>query len=395
MSSEVGAPDGAAGFVEHVRVHAPRWREAGRPDPDVFRVLAATGFLTERWAAGRRAGLRDALDLVASLAPLDGGVTLSVSLHSEVFLATLDRFGRHPLAPTLFGAGCRGDVVGATALTEDGGGSDPTRVTTTAHQQPDGSWHVRGHKRYTSNIDVATHCLVLARAHGGERRGPTLFLVDLDRPGVDRVGTYSTLGTDSLGAWRLELDTVLPSEAKLGPVGGGLPAILPALRYERLVAARGAVSAARHALDLSRSFLRHRAGGEEGRRLYDHSALGHMLADAWIRLDAADALIERLVVRDLERTATDADYAAAKHLATTTASAVADVAIQLMGGRGYTSAFPHERIWRDIRLTRIGGGTDQVMLGMVARSLDRASAADPIMDALVQADAPDPRPVES
>lgn len=391
MFSDSHPSDAVAGFIDHLREHSPQWRRAGRPGSELFTALAATGFLAERWRSGRRAGLRAALDLIGSVARIDGGVTLAISLHSEVFLATLDRFGRHPLAPQLFTQGCRGEVVGAAAITEDGGGSAPTTVTTTAHQLPDGTWHLRGHKRYVSNIDLATHCLVLAHAHTPGKHGPTLFLVDLARHGVERVGTYDTLGMTSLGAWRIEFDAVLPAEARLGPTGGGLPAILPALRYERLVAARAVVSATRHALDLSRSFLRHRpANSDGGGRLYDHSALAHMLASAWIKLDAADALIENLVLKDLDRTATDADYAATKHFATTTATEVADVALQLMGGRGYTAAFPHERIWRDARLTRIGGGTDQIMLGIVARGLDRPGPSDAQMDSLVSLDLPVP-----
>jgi alkylation response protein AidB-like acyl-CoA dehydrogenase len=162
--------------------------------------------------------------------------------------------------------------------------------------------------------------------------------------------------------------------------------ILPALRYERVAVSCAVLAGARHALGLSVGYLRQRASGDG--RLYDRSALAHAAASAEISLRAAEALVEQVIDRDLARTATDADYAAAKHHSAVVACEVADAAIQLMGGRGYTESFPHERIWRDARLGRIGAGTDEMMLEIVARSLDRPSALDPELTRLMTEDQP-------
>lgn len=241
-------------------------------------------------------------------------------------------------------------------------------MATSANRNNDGDWQVSGAKRYISNLENATHSLVLVNATDERRSGPTVFLIDLACAGVDVVGSYGKMGTDSVGAWRLELDCVLPNACRLGPVGAGLAVLLGALRYERMAVARAVLSGARHSLKLSLEFLRQRES--QGGRLYDLSALSHRVAQSWIDLQAAEALLERLIEQDQSGAASDADYAAVKFHAATTAQRVADAALQLLGGRGYTHAFPHERILRDIRLGRIGAGTDELMLAIVARHLD-------------------------
>lgn len=352
----------------------------------MFRRLAATGFLEERWRSGRRPGLRAGLNLVRELAPLDGGAALAVSLHSEVFLATMQRFRRNALAASLMEQGLKGVAVGSIGITEDDGGSDPSRVTTRAEVQPDGTWRIRGHKRYISNLELATHCLVLADGRDADRSGPTLFVVDLRTSGAELTGTYDKLGTHSVGAWRVHLDLTLPAEARLGPVGAGVTTILPSLRYERLAVSCAVLAGARHALGLSVAYLRRRPSGDG--RLYDRSTLSHAAAAAQAQLRAAEALVEQVTDLDIAHAATDADYAAAKYHSALTACEVGDVAIQLMGGRGYTVNFPHERIWRDARLGRIGAGTDEMMLEVVARSQDRRSSLDAELDRLMAEDRP-------
>jgi alkylation response protein AidB-like acyl-CoA dehydrogenase len=223
MSSppEHGALPPPPDLLAHVAAHAERWRRDGRPDADLFTRLGASGFLARRWQDGRRPGLRAGLDLVRALAPLDGGVALAVSLHSEVFLATLHRFRSNPLVADLVERALTGEAVGAVGLTEDGGGSDPSQVTTRAELQPDGTWRLRGHKRYVSNLELATHCLVLTQSQDGGVGGPTLFVVDLRDEGVELVGTYDKLGTHSVGAWRVHLDVVVPAVPPPGSARSG------------------------------------------------------------------------------------------------------------------------------------------------------------------------------
>lgn len=355
---------------------------------DLIAVIGATGFLEKRWQDGRRQGLRAALELIDLLAPLDGGSTLAFSLHSEVFIATLDRFRSNAMAAGLVGGALAGEVVGALALTEDGGGSDPSAVTTTCVELPDGRWRLDGHKRFTSNLESATHCIVLADGRSGLRQGPTLYLVPLHTEGVRLVGTYPKLGTNSVGAWRLEFESaVLQADARLGPIGAGLPAVFRCLRAERLAVSRAVISGAAHSLGLSVAYLRSRS--TSGTRLYDRSALSHKVAECDVQIRAAEAMLESVTVRDLDGTAEDVDYAALKLFCARTATEVADAAMQMMGGRGYTSRYPHERIWRDARLARIGAGTDEMMLEIIARRLDRPTPASSLLEQMRSTDLPD------
>lgn len=319
-------------FVDRVDADAAQWRRDKALPDDIFSALAATGFFASRWAGGRRAGVRGALSLIERIAPLDGGLALAISLHSEVFLATLSRFSTNLTAASVFADGLVGDAVGVLAITEDQGGSDPAAIVTGASRTDSGGWRISGTKRYISNVENATHGLVLVDATYGRRSGPTVFLVPLTSACVTKAGHYGKLGTDSVGAWRLVFDCEVSDGCRLGPIGAGLAVLLGALRYERMAVSCAMLAGARHALSLSVEFLRQHES--QGGRLYELSTLSHRAAEAWVDLQASAALLEQLVDRDEQGVASDADYAAVKFHAATTAQRVTDTALQFLGGRG-------------------------------------------------------------
>lgn len=356
-----------AGFVPDM----PSWERDGHLPRELFSGLATAGAFRHRWARGPVAGLPLARALVEELAVHNGGAALAVSLHSEVFLHALHRAGTH--AELVEGA-IDGSVIGCVAVTEPGAGSDVPAVTTYAQSEGD-QWRLRGTKCLITNAGRATHVLVLART--GDARSFGLFVVPLSEVAVTRF--VPTLGVRSADTAVLELDATVPGTAVVGSPRAGLVQLLRVLDFERLAAAAGLVATARAAMALAVAHLRDRTAFSA--RLFDHQSLRHRMAWHWARVSAVAAMLDVAATPGHGGELSHPAVAAVKLIAARDCADAVDAALQAFGGRGYTEDFPLARMYRDVRLTRIGGGTDEVLCEVIASNLD---ADDPLNAALVR-----------
>ncbi len=251
-------------------------------------------------------------------------------------------------------------------------------MQTAAVRTTAGGWQLTGTKRFTTNAGCATHALVLART-GSLESVASLFLVPLDQPGVRIARFLGTLGVRSADTAAIEFDLRLTDDAVVGRVDAGLLYALKLLDYERIFVATGLVASARAALALATVHMRTRT--QFGKRLFDHQALAHRVAERWAETEAAAALI------DAACRAARGDHlphhlvAAAKLVAARAGIAAIDEAIQIFGGRGFTEDYPLERMYRDARLARIGGGTDEMMCQVIGMHLD---VPDPVATATLE-----------
>jgi alkylation response protein AidB-like acyl-CoA dehydrogenase len=346
-----------------------RWAREGHVPRAVFEDLGRSGVFRERWRHGRSGGLRLATVMVQELSHVSGGLGLAASLHSELFLGLLVRLARTERQEALRDAALAGQVVGCFSSTEVEGGSDVAGLAALA-TPVSGGWHLVGRKCFTSNAGTADHAVVLARPDTEGAHLPAPFLVALDSPGVRIRGYYATLGVRSCDTAELELDVDLPHDALLGSPTTGPIQVQSVLLGERITASAQALTAGRVSLGLAVAFARRRTVG--GRRLIDNDAIRQRLADASAQLAAADALLDS-ALDDAEAGRSIARRAAAvKLVAARTGMAVTDEAMQVLGGRGYLESFRVEEHWRDTRLARIGGGSDEVLREIIAGELDRA-----------------------
>jgi alkylation response protein AidB-like acyl-CoA dehydrogenase len=352
---------------------------------ELFTALGDAEAFSQRWWPGPLKGLPYARALVEELAPVNGGAALAVSLHCELFVHALLRFGGEPHAGALREA-LAGRLIGCMAITESQGGSDVPGIQVRAALTGD-SWHLTGAKRYTTNLGMADNVLVLAKT-GTARNAYVLLRVPLRRPGVRVTGFFGTLGMRSADTGALELDAMLPADHAVGRPGNGLAQVLRLLDYERVAATAALIAGARHALGLARAYMRTRS--QFGKRLYDHQALAHAFADRWADVEAAAALLDATCSAGRGNQIPHHMVAAAKLVAARNCSAAIDHALQVFGGRGYTDAYPLERYYRDARLTRIGGGTDEMMREIISTALD---IEDPRMSSLLAEFASNDEPV--
>lgn len=369
-------------FTSRWAGQAPSWERAGHLPPELFADAGESGLFADRWRPGPRAGLPMGIALTRNLAEVNGGASLAVSLHSEAFVHALhiaiSRWGCDFEAT--YEAALRGLVIGCLALTEPTGGSDAHSLRTLATPVP-GGWQLRGEKRYITNAGVATHAIVFATVEGTRREALGAFLVSLNAPGVERVGYFPTLGLLASDTTHLRLDTFVPSHRCVGSPGRGLVVLMGCLQFERVSVSAQLLAAASISFQLSRSFLRRRV--QFGSRLIEMQALRHRLADCWTDLCAAEALFHKTVSGVIGGTAGGGETAVLKLNSARVAARLADEALQFFGGRGYTSNYPLERIYRDVRLGRIGGGTDEIMREIIGSSLDVPDApTDALLDRL-------------
>ncbi len=259
------------------------------------------------------------------------------------------------------GPACRGERHDAYAITEEQAGSDPRMVRTAALRDGDG-YRLSGEKWHVTDGDVADFLLVHAHVDGDPEQA-TLFLVDVDQPGVRVVRTPHYMHTYVFAHPIYAFDDVhLGPEQVLGAVGQGLELTRDWFVEERLMIGARTVGAATRALELATAFARERRQFDA--TLIDFQGIEFMLADMAAELMAAQALCYRVAWQAARGGAGRRDLhglvSAVKLVCSETAGRIADRAVQIFGGRGYMREQPVERLYRDLRVDRIWEGTSEI-----------------------------------
>ncbi|HET7235242.1 MAG TPA: acyl-CoA dehydrogenase [Actinomycetota bacterium] len=265
---------------------------------------------------------------------------------------------------------CRGERRDAYAITEEGAGSDPTMVRTSARRDGDG-WLIDGEKWHVTSGDVADFFLVHAHVDG-EASKATVFLVDKDLPGVELVRTPKYTHTFVFEHPIFAFHGVrVDDDAVLGEVGQGFELTKDWFVEERIMIGARTMGAATRALDLSLAFATERV--QFGRPIVEFQAVEFMLADMAAEIMAAKAMLYRVGWQAARggtaRKELHALASAVKLVCSETAGRVADRAVQIFGGRGYMRENPVERIWRELRVDRIWEGTSEIQRGVMGNEL--------------------------
>ncbi|KRW94833.1 acyl-CoA dehydrogenase family protein [Paracoccus sp. MKU1] len=255
-----------------------------------------------------------------------------------------------------------GEVLGAFALTEPTAGSDPADMKTRARRTESG-WHLKGTKCFISNGGVADFIVVYAvtdpdKAH----RGISAFILPKGTPGLEPGAPEKTMGLKGGHVFTLNLDCQLPEDALLGEEGRGFRTAMQVLDNGRIEVAAQCLGLAKAAMDAAIAYAKDRVIG--GERLTDRQGIRWMIADMGVAYRQA-----LLLSQDAARQRQAAHHGGgrfslassmAKLAASEAAGRIADTALQLHGGYGYTRDFPIERIARDLRIMRIYEGSSEI-----------------------------------
>ncbi len=301
----------------------------------------------------------------------DGGTSTPISVTNCPYNAILMKYGTEAQKQKWLAPAARGEMLGAFALTEPHVGSDASSLRTTAVKDGD-EYVLNGVKQFITsgkNGHAAVVIAVTDKAAG--KKGMSAFIVPTHRLGnhgwvVARI--EDKLGQHSSDTAQINLENCrVPAENLIGEEGEGYKIALSALEGGRIGIAAQSVGMARSALEVAIQYAKERESF--GTAIFNHQAVGFRLAESATKLEAARQLIWHAAsLRDAGLPCLK-EAAMAKLFATETAEAVCTAAIQTLGGYGYVSDFPLERIYRDVRVCQIYEGTSDVQKIIITRAL--------------------------
>jgi acyl-CoA dehydrogenase len=280
----------------------------------------------------------------------------------------------------------KGELISAEALTEPRGGSDFFGATTRAELKGD-HFVVRGQKRFVVAADGADFFIVYCNTDpaGKPHERISLLLIEKDRPGVEV--KYKLLGTRGGGTGRLIFkDVKVPRENLIGGLNEGALIFDTMMVPERLTSAGGSLGMTRAAIEVAARYSDRRKAF--GQKIRNFQGVSFKVADAITALDAARALtIAAGKTVDAGLPSARRMVSESKKFATDTAWTVCNLAMQVVGGIGYTNVFPIEKMIRDTRLIQIWTGTNEIMNLLIQHEYYRELIKDPNPGRMVEADA--------
>ncbi len=355
-----------------VNPHVDEWEAAGTfPARELFRKMGRLGFLgvtkpVEYGGAG--------LDYSYSVAIAEalgharcGGVPMAIGVQTDMATPALARFGSDDLKREFLAPSIAGDMVACLGVSEVGAGSDVASIRTVVRK--DGSDYViRGGKMWTtSGTQADWMCLLANTSEGAPHRNKTLICVPMDTPGIEVTRKLVKAGMRSSDTAQIFFDDVrVPQRYRIGEEGMGFAYQMMQFQEERLWAAANSLAAS-EILAETIAYLREREAF--GQPLLANQFVYFKLAELNAEIEAVRALLYRAV--ELYVGGTDVTQLAsmAKLKAARMSREVADWCVQFWGGMGYVEDTRVNRYWRDSRLASIGGGADEVMLGIIAKTM--------------------------
>jgi butyryl-CoA dehydrogenase len=306
--------------------------------------------------------------VLEEIAAGDGGVSTTISVTNCPVNAILMMYGNEAQKKQWLTPLARGELLGAFCLTEPHVGSDASALRTTAVKKGQ-EYVINGVKQFITSGKHGDVAIVIAVTDkGAGKRGMSAFLVPTCAPGYVVARLEDKLGQHSSDTAQINFDNCrIPAENLIGHEGEGYRIALSALEGGRIGIAAQSLGMARSALDVAIDYAKQRESF--GTSIFNHQAVGFRLADCATRLEAARQLVWHAAsLRDATRACLK-EAAMAKLFASEVAEKVCSVAIQTLGGYGYVSDFPVERIYRDVRVCQIYEGTSDVQKIIIQRAL--------------------------
>lgn len=363
--------DSVRKFIEsEVAPHVERWHEEGMVDRDLFLKAGANGLLCT-WAEERYAGLGIAdfrfEQIIMEENARHGDLGFYIHLHSNLVAPYIANLGTDEQKARLMPGIISGELILAVAMTEPGAGSDLAGMTSRAVDMGD-HWLLNGSKTYISNGILSDVVVVAARTDPESSHGLGLFLVERGMEGFERGRKLKKMGLKAQDTAELFFNDVkVPKENVLGEPTMGFKYLARFLAQERLVAAIIFMTTAQTAFDITLDYVKERKAF--GRPIGTFQNSRFKMAEMKAELDAMQCYIDQCVLLLNSGDLTSEDASAAKLLTSELEARVVDQCVQLHGGAGYMEEYRICRIYQDARISRIFGGTSEIMKEIIGRSL--------------------------
>ncbi|GAA1865794.1 acyl-CoA dehydrogenase family protein [Pseudonocardia ailaonensis] len=353
--------------------HYPDWEAAGAVPKSFYRRLGELGVLgirvPEEYGGAGVTDLRFSAVIAEELARAAVGFG-GVRVHTDIVLPyLLDCASPDQLARYLPGF-VSGETMTSIAITEPGTGSDMASIRTSARREGD-TYVLNGAKTFITggaNSDLFLVVCRTSRAEGDRRGGLSILLVEADSPGFAVGRMLRKVGLHAQDTVELSFtDVAVPAANLLGEEGRAFEYLTGNLAQERLSIAFAACAAAEAAIEVTRRYVSERR--VFGEPLSDFQNTKFVLADCHAETSAARALVDRCLASDADGDLTPVEAATAKLFCTEVQGRVVDRCVQLHGGYGYMVEYPIARLYADARVSRIYGGTSEVMRSVIAKAL--------------------------
>ena len=346
------------------------WEQAGEVPRDLYKKAASIGLFGDGFEevyGGH--GQRDAILRMVIMQELamagSGGVVASI-LSNYIGLPPIQRAGSDEIKAKVLTPCLAGDAVSALAITEPSGGSDVARIQTVAKRDGE-EFVVNGQKTFITSGMYADYLTVAVRTGGEGARGISLLLIEGDREGVERT-RLDKMGWLSSDTATLYFDDVrVPVENLIGEEGTGFSSIVNNFNAERIDMAAQSIAFSRACYQEALEWSKERE--TFGKRLADHQVIRHKFIEMDRKINATQAWCELLAWRLNQGDDPIAEIAELKVQASTTFEFCAREASQILGGASYLKGSITERLYREVRVQAIGGGSEEIMRDLASRQL--------------------------
>jgi citronellyl-CoA dehydrogenase len=359
-------------FIDReINPHVDEWEEAGIfPAHELFKKLGDAGLLglnKPEAYGGSDLDYSFSMLMAEELGNVNcGGVPMAIGVHTDMCTPALTRFGTDELRREFLAPAVAGDMVACLGVSETGAGSDVAGLTTHARKDG-GDYVINGGKMWiTSGTQADWMCTLCNTSEGAPHKNKSLIIIPLDAKGVDRTRKLDKLGMRSSDTAQIFLDEVrVPQRYLIGQEGFGFVYQMLQFQEERLWGAANIARFLERAIEETVQYTRQRKAF--GQSILDNQVVHYRLAELSTEIEALRALTYRageLYVggKDVTRLASMAKLKAGR-----LGREVLDSCLQYFGGMGYMNETLISRMYRDVRLVSIGGGADEVMLGIISK----------------------------
>lgn len=360
-------------FVQkEIAPYVDEWEEKGEFPRSLFTRMGELGLLGLHYpkeVGGQGGDYFSSIVLAEELNKCGcGGVALSIGVQTDMATPPIFKFGTKDQHERFLKPALQGKKIAAIGITEPNHGSNVMGIQTRARRDGD-EWVINGTKTFITNGTRADFVTLVARTSDDSGpRGISLFIVESDRLGFSVGKKLEKVGMRSSDTAELIFDNVrVPHENLLGEEGKGFYQIMWQLQGERLIGAAGAVGSAERIYELALNYAQSREAFN--RPISNFQVISHLLAEMKTEIEVCRELVYATAYRFSKGEVPVKEITIAKLAAAKMNHWVTDRALQIFGGNGYMAEYPIERAWRDSRLARIGGGTDEIMKEIIAKQL--------------------------
>jgi acyl-CoA dehydrogenase len=363
--------DSVRRFMEQeVKPHDERWQEQGYVDREVWLKAGANGFLCASMPEAYGGSGADRLYSVVLMEEQAraNNSSLGWGLHSEIVAPYLLNYGGEVLKKKYLPKMAAGEMIGAIAMSEPGAGSDLQSVKTSATRKGD-KYVVNGSKTFITNGWNCDLVIVVAKTDPAKgAKGTSLVVVDTSMKGFTKGNRLKKMGLKGQDTAELFFDNVeVPAENLLGQENNGFIYLMQELPWERMQIAIGAAAKCEAALGWTITYVNDRKAF--GKPVASFQNTRFKLAEIATEVQVMRVFVDRCMELLLEKKLDTATASMAKYWASDMEGKVMDECLQLHGGYGFMWEFPISQAYVDARVTRIYGGTNEIMKEVISRSL--------------------------